>query len=458
MTRIYIEDTIVSPATALGQAGVGIVRVSGKKCLEIGLALCQKKGLVNRCAHFAKFFDLHNELIDFGIVIYFQSPASFTGEDVLEIHCHGSPVIIDLIVQRCLQLGARAARAGEFTERAFFNEKIDLAQAESIADLIASQTKQAAKSAMNSLQGVFSDEIKKISAKIIYLRTYTEAAIDFSDEEIDFLKESILEKTLKEIIEDVYLLLKKSEQGLLLREGISIVLAGKPNAGKSSLMNALSEKNRSIVTAVAGTTRDIISEQIQIEGVPVMLYDTAGLRESVDIVEKEGVIRALDVIKKAHLILWIYDFSDMENIQENKFLKDEIGIDIENSQKVIFVRNKIDQIKNECDEDKKIKNQKIVSISAKEKIGLDHLKKKILEEIGYFSASDGIFSARRRHIDALNQTKHFLDLAHQRLGFSLGELMAEDLKMAHRFLGEIVGEFTSEDLLDSIFSSFCIGK
>ncbi len=451
------KTTIVAPATPLGRGGVAIVRLSGSNALNLGLSITLRTFLKERHAHFSKFFDFDGNLIDFGIIIFFKGPNTFTGEDIIEFHCHGGNLIIDCIVEQCLRFGACLARPGEFSERAFFNNKMDLAQAESVADLIASQTKLAAQAALNSLQGIFSDKVNIISKEIISLRTYVEAAIDFPDEEIDFLAQESVELKLKSLINVVSDLTAQAHHGSLLREGVSVVIAGKPNAGKSSLMNHLLGENRAIVTEIPGTTRDILTENIQINGLPVRLHDTAGLRISSDLVEKEGISRAIELIKKSDLLLWLFDSCKKEDfIDDGLSLSNQIGILPDELPKVIFVRNKIDQEKHNSFIGQK--NTDTISISVLQNIGIEELKKSITQKVGYVCSSIDIFSARRRHIESLNKTLSSLNIAYARLKSSAGELMAEDLREAHHRLGEIVGEFTSEDLLDSIFSSFCIGK
>ncbi len=460
------SDTICAIATPLGRGGVGVVRVSGPLVKDIAASLLQFEP-TPRHAHYTTFIDNRLDLIDKGIALFFPSPNSFTGEDVLELQGHGGTYVLDRLLKEVILLGARLSRPGEFSERAFINDKIDLAQAEAIADLIESSSEEAARSAMRTLQGDFSSLINTLSNSIIDLRVFIEAAIDFSEEEIDFLSEGRTVEILQDILRTTDLILAQAKQGAILREGMSVVIAGKPNAGKSSLLNALAGKDAAIVTDIEGTTRDTLIEQINIDGMPVHITDTAGLRQSDDVVEKEGIKRAKKAIENADRILLLVDISK-ETISLDylpTFLK-QIGLDalleINYLDRLSIVFNKIDiigeapglTILNNAD-------QSITSIklSAKSHFGIDLLRQHLKDCMGFTPSGEGGFIARRRHLDALQRAKsHLLEAQQQLLGNRAGELVAEDLKHAHRCLGEITGEFTTDDLLGKIFSSFCVGK
>lgn len=438
-------ETIAAQATPPGRGGIAIIRVSGPLTTHIiqEVLHCELKP---RQATHLPFVDENNETIDEGVAIFFPNPHSFTGEDVLELQGHGGPVIVDLLLQRILSLGVRLARPGEFSERAFLNGKIDLAQAESIADLIDASSKQAAKSAMRSLQGEFSREIQALSEKIIHLRMYIEAAIDFTDEEIDFLADEKISKQMQTIVEDLAAIQRKAKQGSFLREGITAVIAGEPNVGKSSLLNCLSGKEIAIVTDIPGTTRDVLRDHILIDGMPMHIIDTAGLRESDDVVEQEGIRRAYREIEKADLILYVVA-ADKDTLPETFF-----------QQPVIFIRNKID-LRQELPSIRFDKDRAVVSLSAKSGAGIDLFKDQIKTQVGFQPAGEGIYLARRRHLDALLRAQEYVqDSLQQMTGTRSGELAAEDLRQAHLALCEITGEFTADDLLGRIFSSFCIGK
>lgn len=437
-------DTITALATAPGRGGVAIVRVSGPLAPTIAKTIL-KRDLTPRYATHLPFYDANDAAIDDGVAIYFPNPHSFTGEDVVELHGHGGPVVVDLLLQRILSLGARLARPGEFSERAFLNGKIDLAQAEAIADLINATSKQAARSAMRSLQGDFSREIHTLNEKIIYLRMYVEAAIDFTDEEIDFLGDAKIANGLKTIVADLEQIQAKAQQGSFLREGITAVIVGEPNVGKSSLLNCLSGKEVAIVTDIPGTTRDVLRDYILIDGMPMHIIDTAGLRESTDIVEQEGIRRAYNEIEKADLVIHVQDAHRQSTNQ--MFDKN-----------VILVRNKID-LTQEAPSVTYASPSPIVSLSVKNNMGIDLLKQQIKQQVGFQGETDGVYLARRRHLDALARANDFIKSSLEQLSvFRSGELAAEDLRQAHLALCEITGEFTADDLLGRIFSSFCIGK
>ncbi len=455
MTRFYSEDTIVAPATAQGRAGIGIVRVSGPLCAAIAEAIA---GVLpaERLATYRPFYDTEQNLIDKGLVIYFKDPHSFTGEDVLEFHLHGSPVLLDLMVQAILQQGARLARPGEFSERAFYNQKIDLAQAEAIADLIAAGSATAARSALKSLEGEFSRLINALVDKVVHLRMYVEAAIDFPDEEIDFIADKKVAGMLEDIAVELHAIAQQAEKGVLLQEGITIALAGKPNAGKSSLLNYLSGKDSAIVTPIPGTTRDILQEYIQIEGVPLHIIDTAGLRDSDDVVEQEGIRRALLALDKAQQILWLIDGEQEELDNVEAYLK-SIPLEAKYHDRMTLIYNKIDLStqKERCSQQG---GHTVLYLSIKTGQGLDLLQQH-LKSILNLNDNEANFIARRRHLAALAAAKDALSKAKEALHTKLaGELMAEDLKAMQNSLNEITGQFTADDLLGKIFSEFCIGK
>jgi tRNA modification GTPase len=441
-------ETITAAATPPGRGGVAIVRISGPLVLTIVEQLL-KKNLKPRLATFCQFLDHEGLAIDEGIALFFPNPHSFTGEDVLELHGHGGPAILDCLLRRILELGARLARPGEFSERAFLNDKIDLAQAEAIADLIDASSEQAARASVRSLQGEFSKKVHALVEALIRLRIYVEAAIDFVEEEIDFLNGDQVKNGLIKIITDLENLQQSATQGSLLRDGITVVIAGKPNVGKSSLLNQLSGKDVAIVTDIPGTTRDVLREHINLDGMPMHFIDTAGLRISDDLVEQEGIKRARAEIERADLILHMMD-SDKTDA--------DILSDILTSVPRILIRNKIDLTKEEPKVERQM-DKTIIYLSAKSGIGIDLLKSEIKESVGYKASSEGTFSARRRHLDALARAKEFLLNGQTQLTeFRAGELLAEDLRQAQHMLNEITGEFTSDDLLGRIFSSFCIGK
>ncbi len=444
------QDTIAAIATPPGNGGVGIIRISGPQASSIASQLLGRV-LRPRYAHFATFNDAKGGQIDSGLVLWFPAPASYTGEDCLELQGHGGAIVLDMLLRRVVELGARLARPGEFTERAFLNNKIDLAQAEAVADLIESSTEQSVRSANLSLQGVFSNQINDLLEQLIEVRMFVESAIDFTDEDIDFLSDGAIEKRIKQILKQLLEIKKTAGQGRLLRDGMTVVLAGKPNAGKSSLLNSLAGHEAAIVTDIAGTTRDVLKERIQIDGMPLHISDTAGLRESTNLIEKEGIKRAQEEMQKADRILLLID-SNKENFDEQLLqnIPKEIGL--------TKIYNKIDLQQKEPT----IKQNNSVTeifMSVKTGAGFDLLIDHLKQCIGYEAETDSVFIARRRHIEALNKaqtsTKNALEQLQQN---QAGELVAEDLKQAQHYLSEITGAFTSDDLLGRIFSSFCIGK
>ena len=443
-------DTIAAIATAPGQGGVGIIRVSGPKVRSIAQAMLGQCPPA-RTAEYLSFIDDEGNVIDQGIALYFRQPHSFTGEDVLELHGHGGQVVLDLLLQQTISHGARPARAGEFSERAFLNDKIDLAQAEAIADLIAAESEDAARAAMRSLKGEFSASINELVEQLIALRIHVEAALDFPEEEIDFLADKALTDKLNTISNQLVTVYDSARQGCLLKEGMSLVIAGKPNAGKSSLLNKLAGSDTAIVTAVPGTTRDVLREHIQIDGLPLHVIDTAGIRESDDVIEQEGVRRAWAEIEKCDRLLYVIDSVEDEQIPE------EIYDQLPSHTAVTVIYNKSDLSGERCrivDE----KDRVAVYLSAYTGEGLDLLKQHLKHSMGFKSHTEGQFIARRRHMTAIDIASEHLNNARTLLQTNTGELLAEELKMAQQALSSITGEFTSDDLLGRIFSDFCIGK
>tara|TARA_R110000824_G_scaffold336_4_gene1998 strand:- start:51532 stop:52914 length:1383 start_codon:yes stop_codon:yes gene_type:complete len=451
-------DTICAIATPGGIGGVGIVRVSGPLVKNIAITILGEIPPA-RYAHFSTFRNSDNEIIDQGLSLFFPSPASFTGEDVIEFQAHGGPIILDQLIQAILKCGSRVARPGEFSERAFLNDKIDLAQAEAIADLIESHSITAAKFALRSLQGEFSNLINQLLTSIIELRVFVEASIDFPEEEIDFLTSGDVKTKLHLIQQNLESVLSQARTGSILKEGVSIVIVGEPNVGKSSLLNLLSGRATAIVTDVAGTTRDTLKELINIDGLPIHIIDTAGLRVSSDIVEQEGIKRTWEALKNADHILFVVDgSSDIE--LKNNTLWQQLNQDENNLRKITLVKNKIDLAEQmpgySTDSDTGLP---CVAISALKKQGLDYLITQLKQAAGFLNTEEGGFIARRRHLDALKRAQLSLQAAYEQLTeFKAGELLADDLREAQQALSEITGEFSSDALLGEIFSSFCIGK
>lgn len=443
------QDTIAAIATPPGNGGVGIIRISGTLITQIAKQLLNKS-LIPRHALFSSFINDDGSVIDSGISLYFPAPASYTGEDILELQGHGGSVVLDMLLRRVISLGARLANPGEFTERAFLNNKLDLAQAEAVADLIESSTEQSVRSAQKSMQGVFSAQINELVTELTELRIYVEAAIDFVDEEIDFLTDGVVENRIVRLLQSIQQIQKTAQQGRLLRDGMTVVLAGKPNAGKSSLLNALAGHEAAIVTDIAGTTRDVLRERIQLDGMPLHIIDTAGLRESDNSIEKEGIRRAHQEILKADKILLLIDIREPETEDLLKTLPANIDI--------TKVYNKIDLLGLEP-EIKQTENGYSCFLSIKTGDGMDLLKQHLKQSVGFNEATDNVFIARRRHIEAIRKGYEFVESALNQLQVSqAGELVAEDLRQAQMSLAEITGTVTSDDLLGKIFSSFCIGK
>lgn len=441
------QETIAARASAPGMAGIGSIRVSGPKVTQIANALM---GLLPkpRVATTRLLKDASGETIDQAVALFFEGPNSYTGEDTLELHCHGSPVVLDQVLSRLLDLGARVAKPGEFTERAFLNGRMDLAQAEAVADLIASQTAAAARSAMRSLSGIFSQEIEDLRRKIEDVRVLIEANIDFSDEPVDVVSSEDIDARLSQIRGRLKTILDRSRPGALLTQGASVVIAGPPNAGKSSLLNALAGSQKAIVSATPGTTRDLIEVSLDIGGLPVHLVDTAGLRATGDEIEAEGVRRAHEAMSAADLVLVVLDDADADSHKRAALSE------WPHKDNTILVFNKVD-ITGRPPGVQKTHRPKTVSISVTGNAGLDLLCDAIRSELGFTGDSQDLILARRRHLNALEKTGRFIESAMQA---GAVELAAEDLRLAHAALGEITGAFSTEDLLGEIFSSFCIGK
>lgn len=453
------QDTIVAVATAPGKGGIGVIRLSGPAAANIAARVLRPGLLLTpRHAHFSAFLDASGEQIDEGLALFFSGPHSFTGEDVVELQGHGGPVILDQIVRTCISHGARQARAGEFSLRAFLNDRIDLTQAEAIADLIDAGSEAAARAAMHSLQGEFSREVNQLVEALIQLRIYVEAAIDFPEEEIDFLSDGKVKADLQQLISQLENVLTVARQGRLLREGMTVVIAGRPNAGKSSLLNALAGHDAAIVTDIAGTTRDVLRETIQIDGLPINVIDTAGLRESPDQVEREGIRRAWAEIEKADLLLVLADITEtparIEKLAD--ILPDEDQRLSALAVPVLLVLNKRD-LKTTAELPKS--RYDTLAISAKTGAGLAQLRQALKHRVGYQHSGESRFSARRRHLTALQSALASLQQGDSQLQqHRAGELLAEDLRTAQQALEEITGAFSADDLLGRIFSSFCIGK
>ena len=469
------HDPIVAIATAPGRGAVGILRVSGKGLAALVQALCGRT-LKPREATYLPFRDAQGQAIDQGLALYFPGPHSYTGEDVLELQAHGGPVVLQLLLARCLEAGAatdpatgqpclpglRVAQPGEFTERAFLNDKIDLAQAEAIADLIDASTEAAARSASRSLTGAFSAEIHSLRDALIHLRMLVEATLDFPEEEIDFLRKADAHGQLSNLQQTLASVMQRARQGALLREGIKVVIAGQPNAGKSSLLNALAGAELAIVTPIAGTTRDKVQQTIQIEGVPLHIIDTAGLRDSSDEVERIGIARAWDEIAGADAVLFLHDLTRWGSAQyqdDDAAIAHTLSNRLPAGVPVVDVWNKADAAPQAAAPAREGESQAVL-LSARTGQGLDTLRRQLLQIAGWQSAAEGVYIARARHIEALRAVDaHLMEAAAQLEsdGPAL-DLLAEELRLAQNALNTITGEFTSDDLLGVIFSSFCIGK
>lgn len=450
-------DTIVAQATPPGRGGVGILRVSGPKATTVAQSVLGKLP-TPRYADYLPFRDAEGVILDQGIALYFPGPNSFTGEDVLELQGHGGPVILDLLLKRILTIsGVRIANPGEFSQRAFLNDKLDLAQAEAIADLIDASSEQAARSAVNSLQGAFSNRVHQLVEALTHLRIYVEAAIDFPDEEIDFLSDGKIEAQLKGVMADLNAVRAEARQGSLLREGMKVVIAGRPNAGKSSLLNVLAGREAAIVTDIAGTTRDVLREHIHIDGMPLHIIDTAGLREANDEVERIGIERAWQEIEQADHVLFMVDGTTTDAVDPAEIWPDFIAR-LPTQLPITVVRNKAD-ITGETLGISQVNGHSLIRLSARTGEGVDVLRSHLKQSMGFDTNLEGGFLARRRHLQALESAAEHLERGMEQLvSARAGELLAEDLRQAQQALSEITGEFTSDDLLGRIFSSFCIGK
>lgn len=451
------QETIVAKATPPGRGGVGILRISGNQA-QLVASVVLGKIPKPRHAEYLPFLNEDGSLLDQGIALFFPNPHSFTGEDVLELQGHGGPIILDLLLNRVLTIPhVRIARPGEFSERAFLNDKLDLAQAEAIADLIDASSEQAAKSAMSSLQGVFSKKVNNLVEMLTKLRIFVEAAIDFPEEEIDFLSDGKIEGQLQAVIAQLNDVRKEAKQGSLLREGMKVVIAGRPNAGKSSLLNALAGRDAAIVTDIAGTTRDVLREHIHIDGMPLHIIDTAGLREANDEVERIGIERAWSEIAQADRVLFMVDGTTTNEIDPEK-LWPEFMQRLPDNVPVTVIRNKAD-LTNEPLGYSEVNNYSLIRLSAMTGNGIDILRQHLKDTIGFLATAEGGFLARTRHLHALeNAAEHLNNGFTQLTIFHAGELLAEELRLAQESLSEITGAFTSDDLLGKIFGSFCIGK
>ncbi len=442
----YVQDTIAAVATAPGKGGIGVVRVSSRDLAGMIQGLLGRELPPRRAVH-ARFLDAQGAALDDGIALYFQGPQSFTGEHVLELQGHGGPMVLQNVLERCLELGARIAEPGEFSRRAFLNGRLDLVQAEAIADLIDAGSQVAARSAVRALEGEFSRRINQLKEAIIHLRMLVEATLDFPEEDIDFLEKADAWRQLDSVSSRLDEVLAQARQGALLRDGLNVVLIGQPNVGKSSLMNQLAGYEVAIVTEIAGTTRDTVREAIQIQGVPLHIVDTAGLRETSDTIERMGIERTWSAVEQADIALLLIDASHGVGPEEAAILRRLPGIP------VITIHNKIDltgEIPHQAG------NSSEIWLSAKHGAGMELLRGRLLELAGWQAPGEGVCTARVRHLDALRRCQMHLSGA-RAAGRQL-EFFAEELRLAHRALAEITGEFSADDLLGVIFSRFCIGK
>jgi tRNA modification GTPase len=442
-------DTIAAIATAAGSGGIGVVRVSGPAAQSIAteiLGHCPKP----RYAAYLPFLDADDQLIDRGIAIYYAAPNSYTGEDVLELQAHGGPALMQILLSRCLSIGARQAAPGEFTRRAYLNDKMDLAQAEAVADVINAATTEAAKSAMRSLSGEFSNRINQLLTRLIELRMYVEACLDFPEEEIDFITQGNVEQKINDIVTALQKIYGEAKQGNLLREGMTVVLVGQPNVGKSSLINQLAAEEVAIVTSIAGTTRDTIKSSIQINGIPLHVVDTAGLRETEDEIERFGIARTWRALENANIALLLVDSTHGITKMEKSIIE-RLPKDLPK----IWVHNKID-LSSKASGAETVDQEVHIYLSAKTGLGIDLLREHLLKLIGWRSTGEGVFMARTRHLEAIKQVEQFLLTGLAAIGQS--EIVAENLRTAQEALNTITGEFTPDDLLGEIFSKFCIGK
>lgn len=450
------NPTIAAIATPIGRGGVGVIRLSGSKAYQIALVLTRKKEIKPRLVHFCRFYEEAGRVIDEGLVLYFKAPHSFTGEDVIELQGHGGVILQNQLLARAFELGAKQATAGEFSYRAFENDKLDLLQAEAIADAIDATSEAAASSAMRSLTGEFSHKINALLEALIHLRLHVEAAIDFPDEEdVDFLADGAIESQLGKVRAQIDHVLATAKQGQLLRDGIHVVLAGRPNAGKSSLLNKLAGQERAIVTEVAGTTRDTLQETIVLNGLTIHLTDTAGLRSTEDKVERIGIERAKEAIKQADVLMMVYDLT--ADVSPMALAEDLFGL-LPKPERLMLIGNKRDLYKQPLTDVENVEGYEQINVSCETSAGIEVLIEKLCDKVGFHPPENSLI-ARTRHIDALKRTaKHLQDAQVQLVEYQAGELVAESLRLAQMSLGEITGEFSADDLLGKIFGSFCIGK
>ena len=467
-SQVSATTTIAAIATPLGRGGVGIIRLSGAKAYAIACQLTRKSSFTPRLASFCRFYQADGTVIDEGLVLYFRAPHSFTGEDVIELQGHGGMILQNLLLARVFELGAKQATAGEFSYRAFDNDKMDLVQAEAIADAIDATSAAAASSAIRSLSGEFSQHINQLLEQLIHLRLHVEAAIDFPDEEdVDFLSDGVIQNKLEQSQRQIQQVLITAKQGQLLRDGIHVVLAGRPNAGKSSLLNRLAGQERAIVTDVAGTTRDTLQETVVLNGLTLHLTDTAGLRETDDTVERIGIARARTAIEQADILLMVYDVTrDIDNHGSPLELAEQLFGELPAAKRLLIIANKSDLLNNINNSECALKTQielknrgyEQVHISCETGAGIENLIETLCDKVGFHPPENSLI-ARTRHLDALRRTADCLVDAHEQLTvFQAGELVAESLRHAQQHLGEITGEFSADDLLGKIFGSFCIGK
>ncbi len=460
--------TIAAIATPLGRGGVGIIRLSGAKAYDIACQLTGKSSFTPRLASFCRFYQADGTIIDEGLVLYFKAPHSFTGEDVIELQGHGGVILQNLLLARVFELGAKQATAGEFSYRAFDNDKLDLVQAEAIADAIDATSAAAASSAIRSLSGEFSDKINQLLEQLIHLRLHVEAAIDFPDEEdVDFLSDGIIQDKLEQTQAQIQQVLATAKQGQMLRDGIHVVLAGRPNAGKSSLLNRLAGQERAIVTEVAGTTRDTLSETVVLNGLTLHLTDTAGLRDTEDTVERIGIERARTAIMQADILLLVYDVTrDIEGESTPLQLAEQLFGELPEAKRLLIIANKSDLLATSSSDSlltaaqikMQDKDYEQIDVSCETGAGIEDLVDALCAKVGFHPPENSLI-ARTRHLDALRRTASYLSEAHEQLiVFKAGELVAESLRQAQGSLGEITGEFSADDLLGKIFGSFCIGK
>lgn len=458
------STTIAAIATPIGRGGVGVIRLSGSKAYDIACKLTKKSSFTPRLASFCRFYQADGQVIDEGLVLYFKAPHSFTGEDVIELQGHGGMVLQSQLLTRVFELGAKQAAAGEFSYRAFDNDKLDLVQAEAIADAIDATSAAAASSAIRSLSGEFSQKINDLLEQLIHLRLHVEAAIDFPDEEdVDFLSDGLIQSKLEQTQAQITQVLATAKQGQLLRDGIHVVLAGRPNAGKSSLLNRLAGQERAIVTEVAGTTRDTLQETVVLNGLTLHLTDTAGLRDTEDTVERIGIERARTAITQADMLLMVYDVTrDIAGDGTPLELAKDLFGELPEAKRLLIIANKSDLLSNTSAMTSVISHQsqdyEQVHVSCETGEGIERLVEALCAKVGFHPPENSLI-ARTRHIDALRRTAEYLNEAHEQLTiFAAGELVAESLRQAQQSLGEITGAFSADDLLGKIFGSFCIGK